>query len=151
MTVMRTWGLVLGLAACGASDADGPDTDVVETDTGVEQETEAADPDVVRACILETWLGQTCTGCHFGGNSLVLTKDPLEVLRTGTQEAHPSEPLLVSGDPEASWVVRKVRARAGLDTLDSDEGDPMPPDRMISESDAERLAAWVESGVPDCP
>lgn len=144
------FGLLVGVVGCG--DGAGEGLEDTDTDSVAELDTEEqVDPALVRACILKTWFVQNCTGCHFGGNHLVLTSDPLEVLRTAEQELNPGEPLLVPGDADASWLVRKVEARAGLVTLEEGEGDPMPPDREISEADAQRVRAWVESGAPDCP
>lgn len=144
----RWIGLVAwGLMACGGGAADG-DTD--ETDGDTSDTAEDRDVDGIRACLVESWIVGTCTGCHFGNNHLVLTVDPLEVLRTTDRELDPSTPLLTPGSAD-SLAVRKVLARVDLVALDSDEGDPMPPDQPITEEEARRFEAWVVSGAPDCP
>jgi len=138
---------VLGLVACGGAGTDG-DTD--ETDGSTDDTGEERDVDGIRACLVEAWLVDTCTGCHAGGNHLVLTSDPLEVMRTTHRELFPSEPIMVAGDAD-SLAVRKILAKVDLATLDSDEGDPMPADSPITEDEARRFEAWVVSGAPDCP
>lgn len=145
---MRAWWLAVAvLAACGGTEPDG-DTDAVDTDAAEDSGTNV---DLVRACILETWFVQTCTGCHAGNNHLSMTSDPLGTLRDTRRETDPSAPLLIAGDADNSLLVRKLLARAGALELGPGEGDPMPPDRTITLEEAERVAAWVESGAPDCP
>lgn len=137
------------LVACGTSDTDG-DTDDTDAATDTADTEEERDVDGIRACLVESWIGETCTGCHFGNNHLVLTSDPLEVLRTTNRELFPSEPIMTAGEAD-SIAVRKILAKVDLVTLDSDEGDPMPPDQPITEDEAKRFEAWVVSGAPDCP
>lgn len=157
---MRIW-IVAALVACGAGGQTSDDGGSVSDDTvgggGADDTTvtgdtappdDGPDPDNVRACIAESWVQRTCTGCHFAGNHLDLRDDALEVLKTTNRELFQDAPILVPGDPDASLLVRKLDAKVGRVTLGPDEGDPMPVDRPIDPEDADLIRDWVASGAP---
>ncbi len=144
------WLAVVALG-CGAEGADGGSgSDDTEAVTETQDPQDEVDRDAVRACLLVDWFDRTCTGCHFAGGDLDLTRDPLGALRGASWTLDPSVALVVPGDPDASFLVRKLAANPGLVTLEATEGGPMPLDRTIDAEDVQLVADWVASGAPDC-
>ena len=85
-----------------------------------------------------------CVSCHDG---TLVSPD----LRPGTQASLVGAPsgyvpntLVVAGDPEASFLYRKM---AG--TQDPFEGGAMPPPYRVSAAELEVVRAWIAGGAAD--
>lgn len=55
--------------------------------------------------------------------------------------ASPDEILIVPGDPDASYVMKKIRGEAGI------VGDEMPPGGGLSDAQIANLEAWIAAGA----
>jgi len=56
----------------------------------------------------------------------------------------PEETLVIPGDPDGSYLVKKIDGAEGI------EGDPMPPPGGgLSEEQIALVRAWIEAGAPN--
>jgi mono/diheme cytochrome c family protein len=115
-------GLTLALALVAAlSSATAPNADPV--------------PEHIKAL-----LGQKCSVCHKGKNPPQgLNLEPANVpaaLNAPSRQAPPLK-LLDTADPEASYLLKKVRRDKSI------KGRPMPPGKALTAEEIEALAAWV--------
>lgn len=93
-------------------------------------------------------LGPSCafSACHGGANGqggLVLdgTSEDYGRLVGVASTALPDEMYVVPSDPDASYLVAKLRGDAGI------EGDPMPQGSSLPEEDIALVIAWIEAGA----
>jgi len=87
--------------------------------------------------------GPYCVSCHDGEvEPLDLRAAALGGLVGVVGEY--GEPIVVAGDPDASFIVTKV-GHPGADL-----GDPMPPGRALPDAAVEVLRAWISAGAPPC-
>jgi mono/diheme cytochrome c family protein len=94
-------------------------------------------PDDVRSLF-----GQKCAVCHKGkyppqGLNLEPANVPAS-LDTPSRQA-PSLKIIDTKDPEASYLLKKVRREKGI------TGKPMPPGKALTEGELQVLRAWIES------
>ncbi len=89
---------------------------------------------------------RTCAGCHQGSRYPDLSREGLVRLPDMESRIIPGEPLLVPGDPEASFLYRKMAHTQG------DEGGAnMPLGRASPVSELAMIEAWITSGAStDC-
>ena len=135
--------VVLTGVACGASDSDVP----------------TPAPSAQLSSIDARVFGTRCTGpCHSGGENagggLDLSKNLHAVLvgvqATATDCADGKTFRVVAGDPEASLLYRKVKAK--LEGAVPSCGESMPPGDTrptVPSAEVEAIRAWIASGAKD--
>lgn len=100
-------------------------------------------------CAVETFFAASCANngaCHAaGGQFPTLIGDDLNQL-AGLTSAGSANPLVVPGNPDASWLYIKMAGVQGIGG-----GAPMPlGSQRASQNDLARVAAWIESGAQRC-
>lgn len=83
--------------------------------------------------------------CHGGANGrggLVLDGTAADHARLLQGTSAAGRRWVVPGDPDASYLVAKLRGDAGI------EGDVMPPAGKLDDATIERLVSWIEAGAP---
>ena len=136
--------LVLLLAGCSGDDAPTTDGTGPTGDTGAP----AAAPTFTRVNADLFRTSCALSGCHASaasGNGLALVEgEEYASLVDAPSLFAPGEVLVIPGDPDGSYVVKKITGAEGI------EGDPMPPPfgtldpRLLAE-----LRAWIEAGALD--
>jgi hypothetical protein len=98
--------------------------------------------------VQEEVLVPTCSfgACHGGPNGaggLRLDGTAADALRLveGTS-AVAGRPYVVPGDPDASYLVAKLRGDAGI------SGDRMPPAAPLEKQQLAKVLRWIEGGAP---
>jgi mono/diheme cytochrome c family protein len=76
-----------------------------------------------------------CISCHGTGDDLVLSGSPAGLVRV--QSKPTKKPLIVAGDPDASYLIAKVTGAKGI------EGDPMPLGDTMPRQDVEVLRQYI--------
>ena len=114
---------------------DGDDTDAVAPTF-----TEVRDDILIPSCGFTT--------CHGGGEGglTIAAEDPGAVysaLVDAPSFALPDEVLVIPGDAENSYLVKKVEGAVGID------GDPMPAPFGLDEDRAADIRAWIDAGAND--
>jgi mono/diheme cytochrome c family protein len=91
---------------------------------------------------------RNCAGCHKGrypsGN---LNLEPANVpaaIDAPSRQA-PSRKIIDSAEPEASYLLKKVRREKGI------TGKPMPPGKALTEKEVGLLRGWIESLKQEWP
>ena len=94
-------------------------------------------------------LEDQCALCHDGSEGLDLSAAPSSLLGA---VASNGAPMLVAGDPQASYLVRKIQGGPDI------EGDPMPLEEPPLSAEAQQtIRMWVasldpaDSGEPPAP
>lgn len=83
-------------------------------------------------------------GCHVtGGQYPELTASGLSAWMGKSSRAMPNEPLVVPGNPEASWLYRKVNGTQG-----AGGGAVMPLGAAMPIAEASVIRDWIASGAP---
>lgn len=83
-------------------------------------------------------------GCHVaGGQYPELTATGLSNWMGKNSKTKPSEPLVVPGDPDASWLYRKVSGMQG-----ADGGPLMPLGAAMPIAEAKVIHDWIADGAP---
>ncbi len=93
---------------------------------------------------LIVFLEERCASgsCHGGRRFPTLTREAFALLPDLMSEAVPGEPLVVPGDPEGSFLYRKLAGTHG----DAGALMPLGVDRPIAER--AWVEAWIEEGAP---
>ena len=86
---------------------------------------------------------RSCAGCHQGSRYPDLSREGLAALSTLESRLVPGEPLLVPGDPEASFLYRKMAHTQG-----EDGGAGMPLGRSAPVGELGLVARWIGDGAP---
>lgn len=128
---------VLFAAACdtgGPSSGDTDDTDVVQAATFARVESEVIKP----SCSFSI--------CHGGGSSggLSLTGDAAAdhaALVGVASHDKPDETLVIAGDPDNSYLIKKLTGAAGI------EGDPMPSTGALDDAQIQLIRDWIADGA----
>ncbi len=86
--------------------------------------------------------------CHDGGSGgLTLSEDDVGAIYDALVDAPssvlPDETLVIPGDPDNSYLVKKLEGAVDID------GDPMPPPYGIEDARVEDIRAWILAGAPD--
>ena len=114
-----------------------------------EAEFDPTDPNAtLTACtVVERIFEPKCNDCHEpGGDYPDLSMAGLGALIGVESEGYPGQIQVVPGDPEASFLYRKI---AG--TLTPEEGDPMPEKKPLPAATVEFVARWIREGANmDC-
>lgn len=138
MHPLRWWPLLLLLAcdarSSGVRPIDAPGGDLV------------IDP--AKACEgARRVLAERCTACHRpGGQTPDLIGDAVAATIGAASALYSGAILVVSGDPEASLLLRKMSG-----TQASGEGGRMPPSGPLPAAEVEVVSAWIRDGAPlDC-
>lgn len=85
-------------------------------------------------------LGQRCAACHQGrspSGSLNLEPANIQAVIDAPSRQAPPLKILDTADPEASYLLRKVRREKSI------KGRPMPPSKALTAEEIEALAAWI--------
>ena len=140
------------LAACAASPATTPRTCALPPAALAADGAGSASADDVHAI-----LAARCAvgGCHLsapGAGNLVLAGSAWtqRVVGVPSQEA-PSLVLVAPGDPENSWLARKVFGEPCDDACAPGLGCgiQMPFGTALSDADQQTIVAWIAAGAPD--
>jgi len=120
------------LVACGNDDDD--------TDTVAPTFTEVRDDILIPSCGFST--------CHGGGEGglTISEADPgaiYSALVDAPSFVLPTETLVIPGDSDNSYLIKKVEAATGID------GDPMPAPFGLDETLAGDIRAWIDAGAAD--
>lgn len=136
---MRSWWWLAGLALAGC-DGGGPSTD----DTDVTAVTLSGDvqPLFERNC--------TTVGCHGGpegqtGLDLTAGVAYGDLVDVDAFQV-PSMKLVAPGDPDASYLMAKLK---GTHEAAGGGGDIMPPGFGLAQNDVDLVAAWITAGAQD--
>jgi hypothetical protein len=124
-------------AACdtgGSSNGDTDDTDVAPAATFARVEDEIIKP----SCAFSI--------CPGGGSSggLSLTGDAAAdhaALVGVASSGKPAETLVIAGDPDGSYLVKKLEDAAGI------EGDPMPSTGALTDAQIQLVRDWIADGA----
>jgi hypothetical protein len=123
--------VVLGLWGC-----DGDKDDTADTATGDDFEA-IRDDILLRSCAFSS-----CHGAGAGGFTVSedMTRDALVGAPTAL---NPAVLLVVEGDPDASYLVRKLEGGPNI------QGELMPPDGPpLSTEEIGRIRDWIAAGAP---
>lgn len=125
---MRTWtmGLAIALSACEG------DKDPTQT---------SSDFTAIRDDVLVPSCGTP--GCH-DSDAGGLTIDDLTVrgdLVGVVSALNPANILVIAGDAENSYLVRKMEGRIPIN------GEPMPPPSGAEPDDIEAVRTWIDAGA----
>ncbi len=91
-----------------------------------------------------TFFERRCATCHQGSRAYPdLTRGGLAALEGLESQGMPGERLLVPGDPEASWLFRKMAHTQGDD---GGAGMPLGLDRPVEQ--LAEIEAWIVEGAP---
>lgn len=138
------WGaLIVLMAGCSGDPAEGSDVSGSTGDTGSPSDA----PTFTR--VKKRVLMPTCalTGCHAPGaqNGFVLAEgEEYEALVNVPSPSLPGEVLVIPGDPDGSYLIKKVTNAPGI--LD----DPMPPPSgNIDPRFVQLLREWIAAGALD--
>lgn len=91
---------------------------------------------------------RSCAGCHKGrypsGN---LNLEPANVQAALDAPSRQAPPLKIidTADPEASYLLKKVRREKGI------SGKPMPPGKALAEKEVGLLRDWIQSLAQEWP
>ena len=94
-------------------------------------------PERVKAILIKS-----CVICHKGPYppmGLSWEPDRIAAVVNAPSREIPSLKIIDTGDPEKSYLLKKVRGDAG--TI----GKPMPPENPLTSEEIEALAAWIVS------
>ena len=84
------------------------------------------------------------SGCHGGSaGDLILTEGEAYGALVDVNASVEGEIQVIPGDPDNSYVVKKVESAAGID------GDPMPPSAALSSEQVALLRDWITAGALD--
>lgn len=135
---MRSFIVVSALAlmiGCGGEGDDSPSPTVTPT-------APVTYARVWNEVLLPSCAFSSCHGAAQGTGGLKLTEEgSVEAMVNQPSTGLSSETLVVPGDADNSYLIKKLRGESGL------AGDPMPPPAGL---DAERLAlveAWIHAGA----
>lgn len=84
----------------------------------------------------------SCHGAGAGG----LTLDEAgsyEALVEVESLGAPGEVLVIPGDADGSYLIKKMTAASGI------VGDPMPPDALVDDLRLEQVRSWIDRGAPN--
>ena len=131
----------VGLAGCdeNLSDLTGPTPDLQPTLSSIQQEIFNTTDSRGR---------QACTNCHTdsgrtpaGGLNLRSGAAHTSLVGTGST-GKPGAVRVIPGDPETSYLIHKLEARAGI------AGTPMPRgDALLAEGQIRVIKRWIELGA----
>jgi len=85
---------------------------------------------------------RSCAGCHQGSRYPNLSREGLARLTELESEIEPGTPLLVPGDPEGSFLYRKMAHTQG-----PEGGANMPLGRASPVSELGMIESWIENGA----
>ena len=85
---------------------------------------------------------RTCAGCHQGSRYPDLSREGLARLSVMESRLMEGSPLLVPGDPEASFLYRKMAHTQG-----ADGGANMPLGRSTPVAELSLVADWIRAGA----
>ncbi len=87
---------------------------------------------------IEPLLKQRCLECHSHASKMKggLTLDS----RSGWEQGGDSGPAIVPGNPEESLLLQRVRGN---------DGEQMPPDQRLTDTEIAMLEEWVKQGAAD--
>jgi len=127
--------IMTSILLASACSGDGDDTDVLAPTF-----TEVRDDILIPSCGFST--------CHGGGEGgLTLSADDPGAAYSALVDVPsfvlPEETLVIPGDAENSYLVKKVEGAVGID------GDPMPAPFGIDETMAADIRAWIDAGAKD--
>ena len=124
---MRAIAMVVLLAGCGDKADSGSETTEL-TFTGVDE-----------------ILMQSCgfSSCHGeGSGGLTLDGDGDHEALVGVESTGlAGEILVVSGDPDGSYLIKKMEGASGI------EGDFMPPSGLLEQATIDQIRDWIERGA----
>jgi cytochrome c5 len=84
---------------------------------------------------------ESCTACHDDGDDLSLAGAPSRL--TATKSAATSKPLVVAGNPDASYLYAKVAGAKGI------SGEAMPPGDPLSAAQKKAIKDWIAALKPE--
>lgn len=127
---MIVFGLAVGLAfAACQGDKGTPDSAAGEDFAAIRDE-----------ILLPSCGFSTCHGSGTGGLTLDETTTADDLVGTAST-INPVDILVIAGDAENSYIVRKMEARLPL------SGEPMPPPSGAEPEQIERVRAWIDAGA----
>ena len=92
-------------------------------------------------------LVQSCgfSSCHGGGlGGLTLDGDgDYDVLVAVASTALPDELLVIGGDADGSYLIKKMEGSDGID------GDVMPPSGQLDQDTIDQIRDWIDRGAPN--
>ena len=130
--------VLLALAACGCPGDGSAIDDMMNGEPPLEPTLRSLQAQV---------FGAICTDCHVPGGPgpfLLDSEDATFQNLVGVPSLEVDLLRVAPGDPEASYVVHKIEARADI------VGERMPPPPLppLSQEQIEAIVLWIEMGAP---
>jgi hypothetical protein len=85
-----------------------------------------------------------CVSCHDGALASPDLRPGTQAALLGAPSGYPGRTLVVAGDPDASFLYRKMAGTQG-----SDGGAPMPPVNPASAAELAVVRGWIAAGAAD--
>lgn len=140
---MRRLLLCALLAACTGDISGAGERDGSLPDGGTRTDDAAPPPPCGEAGAAILFFEQRCARCHQGSRTYPdLTREGLANLAELESEGMPGERLLVPGDPESSWLYRKM---AHMQGDEGGAGMPLGLDRPVEE--LPMIETWIRNGA----
>lgn len=83
----------------------------------------------------------SCHGSGTGGLLLSGTPDDVSALVDVESSGSPGEILVIPGDAESSYLIKKLEGRDGI------VGDPMPPGSLLDPMSVQLVRDWIDGGA----
>jgi hypothetical protein len=100
--------------------------------------TEVRDDILLLSCAFST-----CHGAQGAGGLTLDEEGSFEALVNTPSEDLPGEIMVIPGDSEGSYLIKKLEGAEGI------EGDEMPPGTTIGTEKIERVKSWIDDGALD--